>query len=135
MTPDSSIVTVSELYTCMMPEWQLSFSQEQYTTLKEKYAKLYVSSAFFYLKLKCEPDSLIKCSQGNDNAISRMSVLQESSQQRRSNLASLYEYMQSCSKELVYLSGQQERILQRDWSDLMADPPSVRMEYEVSRSW
>lgn len=58
-------------------------------------------------------------------------VLQESSQQRRSNLASLYEYMQSCSKELVYLSGQQERILQRDWSDLMVDPPSVRMEYEV----
>lgn len=58
-------------------------------------------------------------------------VLQESSQQRHSNLASLYEYMQSCSKELVYLSGQQERILQRDWSDLMVDPPSVRMEYEV----
>lgn len=58
-------------------------------------------------------------------------VLQESSQQRRGNLASLYEYMQSCSKELVYLSGQQDRILQRDWSDLMVDPPSVRMEYEV----
>lgn len=58
--------------------------------------------------------------------------LQESSQQRRANLASLYEYMQGCSKELVYLSGQQDRILQRDWSDLMADPPSVRMEYEVS---
>lgn len=39
--------------------------------------------------------------------------------------------MQSCSKELVYLSGQQERILQRDWSDRMVDPPGVRMEYEV----
>lgn len=58
-------------------------------------------------------------------------VLQESSQQRRNHLASLYEYMQSCSKELVYLSGQQERILQRDWSDRMVDPPGVRMEYEV----
>ncbi|XP_042249882.1 envoplakin [Thunnus maccoyii] len=56
--------------------------------------------------------------------------LLESSQQRRSHLASLYEYMQSCSKELVYLSGQQERILQRDWSDQMADPPGIRMEYE-----
>nr|XP_046271944.1 envoplakin-like [Scatophagus argus] len=56
--------------------------------------------------------------------------LYESSQQRRNHLASLHEYMQSCSKELVYLSGQQERILQRDWSDLMVDPPSVRMEYE-----
>lgn len=59
-------------------------------------------------------------------------VLQESSQRRRSHLASLYDYMQSCSKELVYLSGQQERILQKDWSDRMVDPPGVRMEYEVS---
>ncbi|XP_073350769.1 envoplakin [Pagrus major] len=56
--------------------------------------------------------------------------LLESSKQRRNHLASLYEYMQSCSKELVYLSGQQERILKRDWSDRMADPKSVRMEYE-----
>ncbi|GAA6215524.1 envoplakin-like [Lates japonicus] len=54
----------------------------------------------------------------------------ESSQRRRSYLASLYEYMQGCSKELVYLSGQQDRILQRDWSDRMVDPPGVRMEYE-----
>lgn len=60
-----------------------------------------------------------------------MCVLQESSQRRRSNLASLYEYVQGCSKELVYLSGQQERILQRDWSDRMTDPRGVRMEYEV----
>lgn len=60
-------------------------------------------------------------------------VLQESSKQRRNHLASLYEYMQSCNKELVYLSGQQERILNRDWSDRMADPKSVQMEYEVRR--
>lgn len=58
-------------------------------------------------------------------------VVQESSQLRRSHLASLYEYMQNCSKELVYLSGQQDRILQRDWSDQMVDAPGVRMEYEV----
>lgn len=58
-------------------------------------------------------------------------VLQESSQQRRGHLASLYDYMQSCTKELVYLSGQQERILQRDWSDRMVDPSGIRMEYEV----
>ncbi|CAJ1075760.1 envoplakin [Xyrichtys novacula] len=56
--------------------------------------------------------------------------LYESSQERKNNLASLYEYMQSCNKELVYLSGQQERILQRDWSDRMVNPPGVRTEYE-----
>ncbi|KAI3360147.1 hypothetical protein L3Q82_014464, partial [Scortum barcoo] len=54
----------------------------------------------------------------------------ESSERRRGHLASLYEYLQSCSKELVYLSGQQERIIQRDWSDRMVDPAGVRMEYE-----
>ncbi|XP_037331273.2 envoplakin [Pungitius pungitius] len=56
--------------------------------------------------------------------------LYESSRLRRSDLASLYEYLQSCSKELVYLSGQQDRIIQRDWTDRMVDPPGVRMEYE-----
>ncbi|XP_053194815.1 envoplakin [Scomber japonicus] len=56
--------------------------------------------------------------------------LLESSLERRNYLASMYEYMQSCSKELGYLSGQQERILQRDWSDRMVDPASIRMEYE-----
>lgn len=56
--------------------------------------------------------------------------LSESSRQRRSQLASLHEYMQNCSKELLYLSGQQERILQRDWSDRMVDPAGVRTEYE-----
>lgn len=76
------------------------------------------------------------CVRGRLNKLRRIStcyvfVLQEKSQQRRSYLASLYEYMQSCSKELIYLSGQQDRIIQRDWSDLMVDPPSVRMEYEV----
>ncbi|XP_057717649.1 envoplakin [Corythoichthys intestinalis] len=60
--------------------------------------------------------------------------LLESSIKRRNHLASLYEYMQSCSKELDYLSQQKDRILQRDWSDRMADPPSVRMEYEKFKS-
>uniref|UniRef100_A0A3Q2QJ67 Envoplakin b n=1 Tax=Fundulus heteroclitus TaxID=8078 RepID=A0A3Q2QJ67_FUNHE len=49
---------------------------------------------------------------------------------RRNHLASLYEYMQRCSKELIYLTGQQERILTRDWSDGMTDPAGVRTEYE-----
>uniref|UniRef100_A0A3B4A4J5 Uncharacterized protein n=1 Tax=Periophthalmus magnuspinnatus TaxID=409849 RepID=A0A3B4A4J5_9GOBI len=57
---------------------------------------------------------------------------QSRSVQRRTHLSSLYEYMQSCSKELVYLSSQQDRILNRDWSDRMVDPAGVRTEYEVS---
>ncbi|XP_029294129.1 LOW QUALITY PROTEIN: envoplakin-like [Cottoperca gobio] len=69
-------------------------------------------------------------SQQYDALKEKYAKLYESSQQRRSHLASLYEYVQSCSKELAYLSRQQERVLQRDWSDRMVDAPSVRMEYE-----
>ncbi|MEQ2180938.1 hypothetical protein GOODEAATRI_006438 [Goodea atripinnis] len=60
----------------------------------------------------------------------RKKNLFEISKLRHNHLASLYEYMQSCSKELVYLSSQQERILNRDWSDRMVDTSGVRMEYE-----
>uniref|UniRef100_A0A7N6BLL2 Desmoplakin SH3 domain-containing protein n=1 Tax=Anabas testudineus TaxID=64144 RepID=A0A7N6BLL2_ANATE len=74
-------------------------------------------------------------SQEQDAALKeKYAKLLESSKRRRSHLASLYEYMQSCSKELVYLSGQQERVLQRDWSDRMVDPRGVRMEYEKFKS-
>ncbi|XP_047213473.1 envoplakin-like [Girardinichthys multiradiatus] len=60
--------------------------------------------------------------------------LLEISKLRHNHLASLYEYMQSCSKELVYLSSQQEKILNRDWSDRMVDTSGVRMEYEKFKS-
>ncbi|KAK7939050.1 hypothetical protein WMY93_002376 [Mugilogobius chulae] len=56
--------------------------------------------------------------------------LYTSSEQRRAHLSSLRDYMQSCNKELLYLSSQQDRIMQRDWSDRMADPAGVRTEYE-----
>nr|XP_061829860.1 envoplakin-like [Nerophis lumbriciformis] len=60
----------------------------------------------------------------------KLDQLLENSRRRRKHLASLYEYMQSCGKELDYLSQQQDRILHRDWSDRMLDPQTVRMEYE-----
>ena len=112
----------------------LLWFQEQYAAVKEQYAKLLVSCSS-PVDSKAAGDHLSSCrcvhmqvciSEGH-----LLCVLQERSQQRRSYLSSLYDYMQSCSKELVYLSGQQERILQRDWSDRMVDPPGVRTEYEV----
>uniref|UniRef100_A0A3P8ZRJ6 Desmoplakin SH3 domain-containing protein n=1 Tax=Esox lucius TaxID=8010 RepID=A0A3P8ZRJ6_ESOLU len=58
------------------------------------------------------------------------SELLEASQLRRKYLASLYDYMQGCNKERVYLTEYQDKILKKDWSDRMLDPPGVRMEYE-----
>ncbi|KAL0993032.1 hypothetical protein UPYG_G00102410 [Umbra pygmaea] len=56
--------------------------------------------------------------------------LLDASQSRRKHLASLNEYMQGCSKERAYLTEYQDKILKKDWSDQMLDPPGVRMEYE-----
>uniref|UniRef100_H2PUK8 Envoplakin like n=1 Tax=Pongo abelii TaxID=9601 RepID=H2PUK8_PONAB len=38
--------------------------------------------------------------------------------------------LQGCTRQLSALAEQQRRILQQDWSDLMADPAGVRREYE-----
>ncbi|KAJ7992766.1 hypothetical protein DPEC_G00282090 [Dallia pectoralis] len=58
------------------------------------------------------------------------SDLLEASQTRGKHLASLYDYMKGCSKECVYLTEYQDKIIKKDWSDRMLDPPGVRMEYE-----
>ncbi|KAK2495863.1 hypothetical protein MC885_006818 [Smutsia gigantea] len=52
---------------------------------------------------------------------------------RGQSLGSLYTHLQGCTRQLSALAQQQRRILQQDWSDLMADPEGVRREYEVSR--
>nr|XP_017530034.2 envoplakin isoform X3 [Manis javanica] len=49
---------------------------------------------------------------------------------RRQSLGSLYTHLQGCTRQLSALAQQQRRILQQDWSDLMADPEGVRREYE-----
>ncbi|XP_062936776.1 envoplakin [Cynocephalus volans] len=49
---------------------------------------------------------------------------------RGQNLSSLYTHLQGCTRQLSALAEQQRHILQQDWSDLLADPPGVRREYE-----
>ncbi|XP_033038146.1 envoplakin [Trachypithecus francoisi] len=49
---------------------------------------------------------------------------------RGQSLGSLYSHLQGCTRQLSVLAEQQRRILQQDWSDLMADPAGVRREYE-----
>ncbi|XP_074870273.1 envoplakin isoform X1 [Carettochelys insculpta] len=49
---------------------------------------------------------------------------------RGQSLGSLYHHLQCCTKELGYLTDQQNKILKQDWSDQMADLPGVRQEYE-----
>lgn len=49
---------------------------------------------------------------------------------RGQSLGSLYTHLQGCTRQLSALAQQQQRILQQDWSDLMADPEGLRREYE-----
>ncbi|KAB5584462.1 hypothetical protein PHYPO_G00107800 [Pangasianodon hypophthalmus] len=58
------------------------------------------------------------------------SNLLDNSKWRHHYLNSLYEYMHSCNKEVGYLSEEQAKILQQDWSDRMVDPQDVRRRYE-----
>uniref|UniRef100_A0A3Q3MIC5 Envoplakin a n=1 Tax=Mastacembelus armatus TaxID=205130 RepID=A0A3Q3MIC5_9TELE len=53
---------------------------------------------------------------------------------RRHYLNSLYEYMQGCKKELVFLGEEQQKIKKQDWSDQMVDPPDVRRQYEIFKN-
>uniref|UniRef100_A0A8C4T782 Envoplakin a n=1 Tax=Erpetoichthys calabaricus TaxID=27687 RepID=A0A8C4T782_ERPCA len=52
------------------------------------------------------------------------------SKQRKNHLASLYGYLQGCTKELLFLSENQDKILKEDWSDHMNDHIEIRREYE-----
>lgn len=58
---------------------------------------------------------------------------QKAASWRGQSLGSLYTHLQGCTRQLNALAQQQHRILQQDWSDLMADPVGVRREYEVGR--
>ncbi|OWK15162.1 EVPL [Cervus elaphus hippelaphus] len=49
---------------------------------------------------------------------------------RGQSLGSLYTHLQGCTRQLNALAQQQQRILQQDWSDQLADPAGVRREYE-----
>lgn len=56
---------------------------------------------------------------------------QKAASWRGQSLGSLYTHLQGCTRQLGALAQQQRRILEQDWSDLMADPAGVRREYEV----
>ncbi|XP_073800045.1 envoplakin [Danio rerio] len=67
----------------------------------------------------------------NSSALQKQyAALLASSAGRRAHLSSLYELMQACSRELQYLSEQQQKIISRDWSDRIIDSAGVRMENE-----
>ncbi|XP_069785097.1 envoplakin a [Narcine bancroftii] len=56
--------------------------------------------------------------------------LVDSSKLREHQLDSLYNYMQDCTKQLVFMNDQQDKIQMQDWSDKMLEPEELRKQYE-----
>ncbi|XP_053308872.1 envoplakin [Spea bombifrons] len=60
--------------------------------------------------------------------------LQEDSTWRGRHLGSLYNHLNGCTKELAYLSDEQNKILKQDWSDQIPDVVGTRRQYERFKS-
>ncbi|XP_075033903.1 envoplakin [Mixophyes fleayi] len=60
--------------------------------------------------------------------------LQEDSAWRGRHLGSLYNHLHGCTKELLYLSEEQNKILKQDWSDQIPDLTGTRRQYEQFKS-
>ncbi|KAM3921175.1 envoplakin isoform 1-T2 [Leptodactylus fuscus] len=56
--------------------------------------------------------------------------LQEDSAWRGRHLSSLYNHLHGCTKELLYLSDEQNKIIKQDWSDEIPDVSITRRQYE-----
>ncbi|KAM5126431.1 envoplakin-like, partial [Mantella aurantiaca] len=61
-------------------------------------------------------------------------TLQEDSAWRGRHLGSLYNHLHGCSKELMYLTEEQNKIVKQDWSDQNPDLPGIRRQYERFKS-
>uniref|UniRef100_A0A8C5RCG8 Envoplakin n=1 Tax=Leptobrachium leishanense TaxID=445787 RepID=A0A8C5RCG8_9ANUR len=49
---------------------------------------------------------------------------------RGQHLSSLYNHLHGCTKELMFLNDEQNKVLKQDWSDTMPDLPGTRRQYE-----
>ncbi|KAM4032688.1 envoplakin [Anomaloglossus baeobatrachus] len=56
--------------------------------------------------------------------------LQEDSAWRGRHLGSLYNHLHGSTKQLLYLSDEQNKIIKQDWSDQITDLPGTRRQYE-----
>uniref|UniRef100_A0A8L0DQK7 Desmoplakin SH3 domain-containing protein n=1 Tax=Oncorhynchus mykiss TaxID=8022 RepID=A0A8L0DQK7_ONCMY len=118
----------------VLEEKQKQISAERYGPNLSDVEKQIASHNILHQEIEAYGSQMNRSSTGSPSKLSTIqrqyTDLLEASLWRHRYLASLYDYMQGCSKELVYLSEYQERILRKDWSDRMLDPPGVRMEYE-----
>nr|XP_015809808.2 envoplakin a [Nothobranchius furzeri]XP_054607682.1 envoplakin a [Nothobranchius furzeri] len=121
--------------------WEPVFSQKQKDVNKEEFGptmadleKQIAAHNVLHQELEAYNSQLCVSSAGNKEKYlalkKQYNNLLENSKWRRHYLSSLYEYMQGCNKQLLFLEKEQAKIKKQDWSDQMMDPPDVRRQYE-----
>nr|XP_046265343.1 envoplakin a [Scatophagus argus] len=127
----------------LMPriDWAPVFNQKQKQVNAEEYGptladleKQIAAHNILHKEIEAYNSQLCVSSAGSKESYTALKKqynnLLDNSKWRRHYLNSLYEYMQSCNKELAFLAEEQEKIKKQDWSDRMVDPPDVRRQYE-----
>uniref|UniRef100_A0A7N5ZXT3 Desmoplakin SH3 domain-containing protein n=1 Tax=Anabas testudineus TaxID=64144 RepID=A0A7N5ZXT3_ANATE len=121
----------------LMPriDWGPVFSQKQKQLNTEEYGptradleKQIAAHNLLHKEIEAYSAQLTVSSAGSK--VDTRVYTKDNSKWRRHYLNSLYEYMQSCNKEMAFLGEEQQKIKKRDWSDRMVDPPDVRRQYE-----
>ncbi|TRY95699.1 hypothetical protein DNTS_022110 [Danionella cerebrum] len=126
-----------ELYLAPGVDWSPLLEEKQKLLREEVYGptlsdveKQIARHNILHKQIEAFQGALQSSSENSPELQKQYTDLLSSSTQRRMHLASLYELMQGCTRELQYLSEQQQKILHRDWSDRIIDSAGVRMEYE-----
>nr|XP_040041908.1 LOW QUALITY PROTEIN: envoplakin a [Gasterosteus aculeatus aculeatus] len=122
-------------------DWAPVFNEKQKAVNMEEYGptmadleKQVAAHNILHKEVEAYNSQLCVSSAGNkvkyDELKKQYNNLLENSKWRRHYLNSLYEYMNGCNKEMVFLGEEQDKIKRQDWSDRMVDPPDVRRQYE-----
>ncbi|TNM86147.1 hypothetical protein fugu_008418 [Takifugu bimaculatus] len=130
--------TVDDVSRMPIIEWGPVFGEKQKQVNSEEYGptmadleKQIAAHNILHKEIQAYSSQLCVSSAGGKVRLqSREGRLQENSKWRQHYLNSLYEYMQTSNKELLFLSEEQEKIKKQDWSDRMADPSDLRRQYE-----
>ncbi|XP_023190050.1 envoplakin-like [Xiphophorus maculatus] len=111
-----------------------ALSSDEYGPTLEDLEKQIAAQNILHKELEAYSSQLCISSAGSKDKYTPLkrqyNTMLEKSKLRSQYLSSLYQYMRDCNKEMTFLGEEQEKIKKQDWSDQMADPSGVRLQYE-----
>ncbi|XP_032418397.1 envoplakin a [Xiphophorus hellerii] len=111
-----------------------ALSSDEYGPTLEDLEKQIAAQNILHKELEAYSSQLCISSAGSKDKYTPLkrqyNTMLEKSKLRSQYLSSLYQHMRDCNKEMTFLGEEQEKIKKQDWSDQMADPNGVRLQYE-----